>query len=371
MTVPDSHTRLDILTGRPVIMAAAREQRPVPLQDGMTSDAAAKPDSGAAADPFLEGQESHTPDERLALRQTDTRPNMRGWLVRVVPNRYPAVVQATGDSDKPPPQSAHWEPLIGQHDVVVECADFLTQLQQLSVTQLTRVLLAWQLRVLQLHADGRFPHIRIFRNQGVMAGASLPHSHSQIVATALADETAGMPLWRAPLTDSGENRVFLQWKNAELQAETRLLEASAKWLIVCPFAGRFSWHTRVCPGPETPACFERLSVAQLKQLAARLKSICVALPKLAGQVDFNLTLTLPSVGIGSTFPWMLDILPRPGRIAGFELMTGVHIVTVTPETAAARFRETIVWEQVVAAPRDGQSPIDNDVTPVGYHWHPS
>ena len=368
MAVSASHTRQDILTGRQVIIAAARDQRPVPLQDEITSAAEQNSADIAAHDPFLEGQETHTPHERLALRQTNTRANTPGWLVRVVPNRYPAVDQGTRDSDAPHSHDAG--SLIGQHDVVVECADFLTQLQQLSITQLTRVLLAWQLRVLQLHADGRFPHIRIFRNQGVMAGASLPHSHSQIVATALADETAGMPLWRAPLTDSGENSLFLQWKNAELQAETRLLEASARWLIVCPFASRFSWHTRLCPGPETPSRFEQLSVSELSDLAARLKSICVALPKLAGPVDFNLTLTLPSLGSGSTFPWMLDILPRPGRIAGFELMTGVHIVTVTPETAAARFRERIVWEQM-ADPRDGLSSVDECVTPAGYHWHPA
>lgn len=367
MGVSASHTRLDVLTGRQVIIAAEREQRPVPLQNEIASAADETPADITAHDPFLEGRESHTPDERLALRRTDTGPNTPGWLVRVVPNRYPAVVQATRSSDAPHGRDS--AQLIGQHDVVVECAEFLTQLQQLSITQLTRVLLAWQYRVLQLQADGRFPHIRIFRNQGAMAGASLPHCHSQIVATALADETGVMPLWRAPLADSGENRVFLQWKNAELEDNTRLLEASDRWLIVCPFASRFSWHTRLCPGPETPARFDQLSVAQLSDLAARLKSICVALPKLAGQVDFNLTLTLPSLDSSSTFPWMLDILPRPGRIAGFELMTGIHIVTVTPEAAAAQFREAIDWEQ--ATEPHNLSSIDDGVTPAGYHWHPA
>lgn len=367
MTVHGNHSRRDILTGRQVIIAAAREQRPTPLQTGHTPAPAV---IAAADDPFLEGQEAHTPDERLALRHTDTLPNTPGWLVRVVPNRYPAVIQADDATTSTRPETSPHAELYGQHDVVVECPDDRTQLQQLSIVQITRVLLAWQKRLLQLQSDGRFPYVRIFRNQGAMAGASLPHCHSQIVATSLPDESASMPLWRAPLTENGENPVFLQWKQAELAAETRLLEASAEWFIVCPFASRFSWQTRLCPGAKTPDQFTRLTIPQLTQLAERLKSVCLALTHLAGEVSFNLTLTLPDANRPDAFPWMLDVLPRPGRIAGFELMTGVNIVTVAPESAAAQFRQTMNREPADLLQDGGQSDA-SPVTPAGYHWHPA
>lgn len=350
------------MTGRQVIVAANRESRPVPLRVSDVSNQ-------SAHDPFLEGEESHTPSERLALRHQDSQADQTEWLVRVVPNRYPALEQISGRS---PGGTEHEEAfelghsvgssvtLVGQHDVVIECPDHRTRLTELSTAEVTRVFFAWQKRLQQIRDDGRFRNVRIFRNEGAAAGASLPHCHSQIVASNVTDEQSTWPLWTSRHgTQPEENGVFLEWLNSELSDRKRVLVETNETVVICPFASRFAWQARICPASMSHDRFDDLPLTQLAKTASQLLSVTHALKMIAGDVGFNLTLTIPPCDHPLAFPWMLDILPRPGRIAGFELMTDINIVTVTPETAAARYRDAITW-----------LPACNvaDITPPGFGW---
>jgi len=56
--------------------------------------------------------------------------------------------------------------------------------------------------------------------------------------------------------------------------------------------------------------------------------------------------------------WFLELLPRPARLAGFELATDVDIVTIAPEAAAERLRNQLQVEVPSAA----------DIVPNGYSW---
>ena len=70
--------RKDPIVGRWVIIATERGQRPVLLSMNRWP-------RGSLC-PFCEGHEVHTPHEILAYRERGTRPDERGWRVRVVPN---------------------------------------------------------------------------------------------------------------------------------------------------------------------------------------------------------------------------------------------------------------------------------------------
>ena len=43
--------------------------------------------------------------------------------------------------------------------------------------------------------------------------------------------------------------------------------------------------------------------------------------------------------------WHLEVLPRIAPIAGFELGTGYHISTISPDEAAGLLRETGFWKK--------------------------
>ncbi|RPI81179.1 MAG: galactose-1-phosphate uridylyltransferase, partial [Planctomycetaceae bacterium] len=88
-----SDLRKDPISGRWVIIATDRAKRPRDY-----SPPAAPPRTSSFC-PFCQGNESHTPPEILAYRPPHTAPNLPGWRVRVVPNKFPAL-QVEGNLGK-------------------------------------------------------------------------------------------------------------------------------------------------------------------------------------------------------------------------------------------------------------------------------
>ncbi len=336
--------RRDPLTGRRVIVAAQRSQRP-------NCVGTITPDAGHY-DPFAGGNEHDTPAERLALRHVGSQPDQPGWLLRVVPNRYPAVTAAADDFAGDDLQSSHEEAheeahagthgvqaAAGVHEVVIECPDRRSRLADLSVVEITRILTAWQMRLQVLSQQPRISAVQIFRNEGAMAGASLPHCHSQILATQWFDSG---DLFAAP-ADRGA--AFQHWLKAELTAGDRIVASTEELVVVCPFASRVAWQVRFCRNihdGRAAVSFGQLRQLSLQALATEVLRVVLALQRLQGEVPFNLVLKLPPVATPDAYPWFLDLMPRTGQFAGFELLaTTTDIVTTAPETAAASYRDVL------------------------------
>src|SRR5205809_4421159 len=83
-SLPMPELRKDPIVGRWVIIATDRAKRPVAHKGD-----AAVPGGGFC--PFCDGNEDKTPHEILAYRDRNTKPNEKGWRVRVVPNKFPAL----------------------------------------------------------------------------------------------------------------------------------------------------------------------------------------------------------------------------------------------------------------------------------------
>ena len=71
---------------------------------------------------------------------------------------------------------------IGAHEVIIETPHHDQTLATLGEPAIAKVFWAWRERVLDLKRDIRLRHIVIFKNHGASAGASLEHSHSQLIA---------------------------------------------------------------------------------------------------------------------------------------------------------------------------------------------
>src|SRR4029078_2352465 len=112
-SLPMPELRKDPIVGRWVIIATDRARRPLPIRVDL-------PPPGEGACPFCEGSEHETPNEILAYRNRNTHPNEKGWRVRVVPNKYPAL-QIEGDLHKRGDGIYDRMNGIGAHEVIVEC----------------------------------------------------------------------------------------------------------------------------------------------------------------------------------------------------------------------------------------------------------
>ena len=339
--------RTDILTGRQVIIAPGRATRPIQSARSVAADT-------AMYDPFLEGHEHDTPAERLALRRETSNRNGAGWLLRVVPNRYPAVTEGTAsrfDSETQAlPPDLFETAATGIHDVVIECPDDRSRLVELSVVEVARLLLAWQKRLQQLSGTAGVRAVSVFRNEGTGAGASLPHCHSQILATDLLNQqlsqrVAVVETHRQSCRQNGPC-PYQQWLQAELSAQSRVVAIDDELAVICPFASRVTRHVRLCPIAEhcfvaTP--FQETSETVIRLLAAKLLSVVRGMHAIRESGSFNLNLIMPPTEHPRLFPWMLDVLPRTSQFAGFELLTDVDMLSIAPKTAAEELIHQINW----------------------------
>jgi galactose-1-phosphate uridylyltransferase len=85
-----------------------------------------------------------------------------------------------------------------------------------------------------------------------------------------------------------------------------------------------------------------------------------ALQRLLGELSYNLLLRLPPTAEPNAFPWLLDVVPRTGQFAGFELLTDTDIITTAPETAATQLRDVVEWTKA-----DGN---EESLWPPDYQW---
>ncbi len=335
--------RTDVLTGLQVLVAPVRSSRPSAVHP--------EPSLAGSDDPFAEGKEQETPGERFAFRDPHSPPNSPGWLLRVVPNRYPAVVASQTDQTTSPltPADPYFlsQPAFGEHDVVIECPDSRTRLAELATEETARVFFAWQARLQQLAQDGRYNNVSIFRNEGFSGGASLAHCHSQIIASQQATPLETERTERAARhyeTTGGE--ITLDLLFAEQRAGKRVVVESERFVVLCPFASRTSWHVRFVPKSFADRSFMNADQDTLRELAELVKRMLTILEQtLGGDFSFNLILPHPRLNQPEQFRWMLELMPRTGRSAGWEFLTGVDIVTVAPEQAATVLRQYISQPQ--------------------------
>lgn len=347
-----SSLRIDVLTGRQVIVAPGRSRRPGAIRrDPVLSD----PPGG---NPFLPGNEECTPDEKLALRRTDSRPNESGWLVRVVPNQFPALSSVLPGPAEQKNRLRNTTPSVGCHEVVIESPVPHRRLSELSAAETARVLLAWQYRMRDLEQDPRMKAVTIFRNEGFSAGASLPHVHSQILAQdTIPPQTAARRQRTARHGEHTGNSLLSKLCAEEVVDGRRIISGETECLVMCPFAGRASWQVRLIHRQSAFDSFAKCPQPELIEIAGHLHGAALAIDACVGMPAMNLLLVQPPIA-NPLDGWFLDLLPRTAGIAGYELLTDVDIVSVAPESSAEKLR--LVFRQTV--------PLQEDVIPPGYRW---
>jgi UDPglucose--hexose-1-phosphate uridylyltransferase len=174
--------RIDPLTGLRAIIAGERAARP----GAFSSKIDERPPIDPEKDPFAEGNEDRTPPEVWALRDGGGGANTPGWKVRVVPNLYPALGSGDPDAAEDPMRSGRGmpelftsRPAMGAHEVIVNSPKPVSALVDLAPEEVEVAMDAWRTRM-ATHLTAAYTHLIV--NEGVQAGASLPHTHSQLYA---------------------------------------------------------------------------------------------------------------------------------------------------------------------------------------------
>ncbi len=320
--------RRDPIIGRWVIIASERGKRPY---DFVTEKDITK----GGFCPLCPGHENTTPPEVLVYGRPSHDPNGPNWQLRVVPNKYPALI-IEGDLDKRGEGIYDKMNGIGAHEVIIESPNHHETLSSMDIDQLVLVFRAYKDRLIDLARDKRFKYIIVFKNYGKAAGASLEHSHSQLIALPIVPQIIQEELYGCQrYFDYKERCVFCDIIRQERSQQMRLVDENDDFITICPFAPRSPFEMWVLP-KRHQSRFNSMDDGQLYQLALLFSSTMRKLDNVLPNVPYNYMLHTAPLNDAHLehYHWHIEIMPKVSTVAGFEWGTGFHINTVPPEEAA-------------------------------------
>jgi UDPglucose--hexose-1-phosphate uridylyltransferase len=335
--------RKDYITNKWIVIAKDRGKRPTELKDQHKKDHENYAKADIVKCPFCPGNEQLTPPEILAYRPSNTAPNTPGWWIRCIPNKFPAL-RIEGELDHRVNRLHHVMTGIGAHEVIIESPEHKTPTAKMTDGQVVEIISAMKDRYNDLHRDKRFKYILIFKNNGLEAGASLSHPHTQIIATPIVPKNIMEELSGAMYyyETTGGMCIFDDLIKTEAESKERMILESEHFVALTPYASSFPFETWILPKKHDPS-FEDITDNEKVDLAGILKGTLGKMHTLLDDPPFNYIIhTSPCDGKDYRFyHWHIEIIPRLTRVAGFEWGTGFYINPISPENAAAYMRGEI------------------------------
>ncbi len=329
MSMPE--LRQNLLTREWVIIAKERARRPEEFKS--KKEKKELPEYKKEC-PFCPGNEKMTPYESFTIQEK------KGWKVRVIPNKFPALA-SEGKRDRHIEGIHRFMSGVGIHEVIIESPLHNLTTALMPVEDVRNILVAYRERYLKILKDERIEMIIIFKNHGESAGTSLEHPHSQLIGTPLVPTMIRYRNEEAMryFDDTGEC-VGCKIIKEELTARKRIVWESEYFVAFIPYGAYSPFHTWLFPRRHVSS-FGSILDKELEDLASVLKTVLAKLYHGLDDPDFNYCIrSIPSdIGQMDYLHWYISIIPRLTRTAGFELGSGMFINTSVPEESAGFLRE--------------------------------
>lgn len=334
-----------------VLVATARGMRPKKAEEKAERDTRAHVETC----PFCRGNEGRTPPQIMAY------PDDHDWDIRIVPNLYPVL----GDDRTQTNIAFGLQQVIdgyGRHEVVIDNPNHSITLHEMTEQHLAGLFGVYQQRMAELYdSDPRLKYVLVFKNYGQAAGASIPHTHSQIIATPVVPENVQNEVHHSrDYQRKYSHCVFCSLIDEALTYEATIydresgqirrkinvgqyvVERGQRFVAIKPFASRFEWEIHILP-LQHQSDFLKASTEDLADFARVLRRTMHRLDKVVGGVQYNFFLhSVPHGGefddCGDSYHWHVEICPRTSIPTGFELGSGLFVSTVSPEAAAEALR---------------------------------
>ncbi len=347
-----------IVPSESVLVATARSMRPRKAEDSAPRDTRKYVDTC----PFCAGNEQMTPPTLAAY------PDAENWQARIVENLYPVLDDdRLGGSLVFGLQQAIEG--YGRHEVIIDHRHHGIALHEMSEEHLVLLFGAYRERVAQLYAnDPRIRYVLVFKNFGPAAGASIAHTHSQIIAMPVVPENVYNEVthsrihyqkhlscifcslidealtFDATIYDRSSGRI-----RRRISVGQYIVERGERFIAIKPFASRYEWEVHILPLHHRSSFLE-ITEADRNDLARVLKRTMIRLDAVIGGAQYNLFLHAKPSGdeyadCDASYHWHLEICPRTSIPTGFELGSGLFVSTISPEEAAERLRSVNLDEE--------------------------
>lgn len=288
--------------------------------------------------PFDMGKEQYTPNEITRITQDGK------WKCRVVPNLYNALsIDIESKSNRDNFFETHTG--FGAHEVIIETPNHNKQIWNYDYNDFLNYFTIIKERSVNLKNDNRFAYLSIFKNQGYDAGASMAHSHSQII---------GLPFLPKKLKEEIEYKkeYFKAHKRAlmddivyeELNYQKNIIAQNSEFVLYCPYASKFAFEARIVAKKKISSITE-FGKSELSALCDISKEFFSKYYSALGEVSFNMIIkNAPYLEYDENtrdyFRFYIEIKPRVYKMAGFELDSDININVMLPEDAAKIYKES-------------------------------
>jgi len=341
-----------IVPSESVLVATARGMRPRKKEEIVQRDNR----SHVETCPFCKGNEEKTPPTIVAF------PNETSWQVRIVENLFPVL----GDDKDETGINFGLQQVIngyGRHEVIIDHDNHGISVYEMSEDHLQTLFGAYRQRMAELYeSDPRLKYVLVFKNFGPAAGASIPHTHSQIIAMPVVPENVINEVEYSRQYYRKHNQcVFCSLIDEALTYEATIydresgevrrkvnvgqyvVEKGDRFVAIKPFASRYEWEVHIMP-LKHQSDFLEIKHEDLQDLARVMKRTMARLEKVIGGAQFNFFLhSVPRAeeyeNCSESFHWHLEVCPRTSIPTGFELGSGLFVSTISPEDAAKQLRD--------------------------------
>lgn len=347
--------RIDpIVPTKSVLISTARGQRPHQEENSLSRDLREYVETC----PFCRGNEHQTPPASFQA------PAVGEWDIRIVENLYPIL----GDDHLLPGLPPGMQQTIagyGNHEVIIDHPNHGIALYQMSDQHLALLFDVYRDRMQTLYEkDPRIKYVLVFKNFGKAAGASIPHSHSQIIAMPIVPHNVQSEVqWSFSYYQKTETCIFCALIDEALSLETTtynrksgeisqdyetakyVIDQSEQFIAIKPFASRYEWEVHILPKSHQ-SNFMESTHDTLADLAKILRRIMLRLKAVIGEIQYNYFLhSVPYVNssneFANSFHWHIEICPRTSIPTGFELGSGLFVNTISPEIAAYKLQQAL------------------------------
>ena len=250
---------------------------------------------------------------------------VKGWVVRCFPNKFPALTP-----EPPPPLCMKWRRLgcmdgYGYHEIIVESPRHIMGFAQFTEDEITLVMKVYKDRVSHYLSDPKIKYVSLFKNCGKSAGASLYHTHTQLIALPI------MP----PKIEAEERCMKRECPMCDIlenESEDRIIDENENFMILSPYCARFPFESWIIPKRHVKDILS-LTEKELTELGLAILRFIRAMNKMVG--DFPYNLVFYQHPHSEHYHTSVRIFPKLSTPAGFELNTDIFINVMPPEDACS------------------------------------
>lgn len=286
---------------------------------------------------FCKGYEEKTPPATAVYKngqilQDSEKSRIKDWDIRCFPNLYPALAPNPAKVSNTEFQAMEG---YGFHEVIVETPKHSRQIPDFTDNEILLLMKAYKEQVNYYQSLENIKYVSLFKNKGERAGASIAHTHSQLLAL-----TVMPPRLKREIQTikSSETCPYCNILVKEC-GSNRLLYRNEEFIVIAPFCSKVPYELWILPQRHIHHISD-FTDDLLRFLGGAIRLSLSVLSNSIGDLPYNYMFY--QLNDDPEYHFNVKIQPVTSIAAGFEKNTGIYINTMSPEKAVEQLKTNLL-----------------------------